>query len=164
MKENAKVTVETRSFVCIKTRFKSEIVQVESRTLEAVVEHPEECTLYFFDSYVGIVDGVEYRFGPQLNVSTKYFYAGEYYPDTVIFKHYLMRCYGWTDEQIETEELPTWSTFYDLTEEKYPKGVLIINTEIINPIDGTVVQTKKTFTEEKYPSQEIINAYLHCEF
>ena len=150
------VTVETRSFVRIKERFETTVFETKTRTPESV-SHSDECVFYFFDSYVGIVDGVEYRFGPEFNVSPKYYCVGNYYPNPEYFRNYFMRCFGWSEKQIAEHENEI--VFGDYNKTVYPNGVVTVNGEITNPKDGLIIQIKNTIDYDKFPSEETIRMY-----
>ncbi|MBQ3408601.1 MAG: hypothetical protein IJH12_05295 [Clostridia bacterium] len=154
--KDATVTVETRSFVCIAEEFKTMVLPAETRTPESVI-HSDECVFYFFDSYVGIVDGVEYRFGPEFNVSPKYYCVGKYYPNPEHFRAYHMRCWGWSEKQIAEHENDF--AFGEYNETVYPDGVVTVNGVIQNPKGGVILQAKKTIDHDEYPSEETKKMY-----
>ena len=164
--ENA-VRTELRSFVCVDRRFKKEIMPVEARTSETIIKaipDNEEYTFYFFDSYVGIVDGVAYRFGPELNVE-KYYCGGTYYPNPEHFKSYYMRCNGWTEEEIANCENNSHTRFVFgvYNKEHYPNGVLIVNGNIINPNDGTILRVTETISNEVFPDEATVSMYRNAD-
>jgi len=160
MKE-ANVTVETRNFVRIEERLKTRVLPAETRAPESV-SHSDECVFYFFSSYVGIVDGVEYRFGPEFNVSPKYYCVGNYYPNPEHFRAYYMRCWGWSEDEIA--EGANDIVFGDFNETVYPDGVVTVNHEIKNPKGGVILQAKKTIEHDEFPSEETKKMYRCCEF
>ena len=158
--KDATVTVETRTFVRIAERFDTMVLPAETRDPESVT-HSDECEFYFFDSYVGIVDGVVYPFGPELNVSPKYYCVGSYYPNPEHFRAYYMRCYGWSEEQIANNENDL--VFGEYNKMEYPDGVVTVNGRITNPKGGVILQIKETIDHDVYPSEETKRMYSCCE-
>lgn len=158
MKNEMNVTVELGTFVV--KRYDSNVMQVESRVPETIGE-TEECVFYFYDSYVGIIDGKSYPFGPKLNVSQKYYRGGDYYPDVDIFRRYFMRCFGWSEDVIQSQNSDEFrnSAFTSYNKDEFPNGVLIVNNEITNPKDGVILSAKKTIETEQYPSEEEKSRY-----
>lgn len=137
-------------------------MMVESReSLENIVL-PDECEFYFYDSYVATVNGEEYPFGPEMEVSRHYFKVSEHYVNPDYFRVYYMRCWRWPEEKIwdKTGEAYKCSMFEHYTSDEYPQGVVIVDQEIINPgKDGIILCAKKTINDYIYPSEEVIAAY-----
>ena len=156
-----KIQVNKKTFIKFVSPMQRDMA-VETRELSESIELPEECEFYFYDSYVGTVDGVEYPFGPEMNVSRHYFKVSEHYVNPDYFRVYSMRCYGWSEEKIwdPTGKSYKRSMFTDYTVDKYPQGVVIVNQLITNPgKDGIILFSKKTINEYIYPSTEEMEAY-----
>ena len=162
MRNDKDVTVELRTFVA--KRYDQNVMEVAARIPETIGES-EECEFYFYDSYVGIVDGKSYPFGPKLNKSQKYYRGGAYYPDVDIFRRYYMRCFGWSEEIIQNPDSDSFrsSMFSYLTKEEFPNGLILVNNEIKNPRGGVILSVKETIETEQYPSDEEIRRYRSVE-
>ena len=158
MKNDMNVAVELGTFVV--KRYDTNVMQVAARIPETIGE-TEECVFYFYDSYIGIVEGKSYPFGPKLNISQKYYRGGAYYPDVDIFRRYYMRCFGWSEDVIQNPDSDEFrnSVFTCYTKEEFPNGVLLVNSEITNPSGGVILSVKETINTEQYPSEEKIRMY-----
>ena len=88
-----KIQVNKKTFIKFVNPMQRDMA-VETRELSESIELSEECEFYFYDSYVGTVAGVQYPFGPEMNVSRHYFKVSEHYVNPVYFRVYSMRCYG----------------------------------------------------------------------
>ena len=154
-----KVQVKTKTFIkFVNSRpFQKNDMAVETRDPAEIMALPDECEFYFYDSYVGVVEGIEYPFGPEMNVSKHYFKANNHYPNPDHFRVYFMRCHGWSEESIwdSADHLFQLSTFPEYTLDNYPQGVLIVGGLITNPgKDGIILTAEKTINEYIYPSAE----------
>lgn len=148
--------VKTKTFIKFVSPNKPDM-PVKTRALSEGIALPEECEFYFYDSYVGIVDGVEYPFGPEMNVSRHYFKVAEHYVNPDYFRVYSMRCYGWSEEKIwdPTGKAYRVSAFSAYTLDNYPQGVVIVNQVITNPgKNGIILCARNTIAEYIYPSAE----------
>lgn len=159
MYEMPNLTVQVRTFLRFYGR--ETVQQVENRDISSL-SLPEECEFYFFDSYVGIINGTEYIFGPEVNVSPTYYKGNEYYPNPEHFRVYFMRAHEWPESKIFDDFGPSslaYPGFGFYNEKEYPNGVLIVNQIITNPKDGIILSVKKTIKEFIQPSEETIKAY-----
>ena len=162
MYEMPNLTVQVKTFL----RFldgEENVQQVENRDITALFL-PEECIFYFFDSYVGIINGTQYIFGPEVNVSPTYYKGNVYFPNPEHFRVYYMRANRWSESQI----FDNWGTlslgypaFGEYNENEYPNGVIIVNHTIKNPKDGIILSAKKTITEFVQPSEEVKKAFSY---
>lgn len=154
-------TIKIMSFV--KFIYPEQQVKAVSTRDVSDLELPDECEFYFFDSYVGIIDGITYPFGPEQNVSPRYYKAEEHYPEADKFRVYFMRCYGWKEADIWNPENLEFNPFSCYNSTEFPKGVVIVNRHITNPgKNGIILSAKKTVTDYEYPSREVLEAYKNC--
>ena len=138
------------------------IIPVKTRNVEDL-SLPEECDFYFFDSYVGIVNGVEYPFGPEFNASAHYYKCREYYPDVEKFRVYFMRLNGWSEDKIQSVEDLAYNPFASFNSTKYPNGVIIVDSQITNPgKTGVILSAENVYEDYRNPSEEEVKSYLSC--
>lgn len=155
--------IKTKTFVKFVSPSRLPDMPVENREVETL-SLPEECEFYFYDSYVGIIKGIEYPFGPSFNESKHYFKAREHYTRADFFRVYFMMCYGRSEEEARNpnpnpeDDFP--HHFSQYSSEEYPQGVLIVNSIITNPKDGIILSVKEEINEYRIPSQKTIDSYL----
>ena len=134
-----------------------EEICVENRNPE-LIKLPEECEFYFCERYVATIDGVEYPFGPEMNVSKHYFKVAEHFVNPDHFRVYEMRCNGWSEEKIWRDPSTykrAWA-YAEYTLEHYPQGVVIVNQVITNPgADGIILSSKVTINDYIWPSADL---------
>ena len=157
------LTVQANNFVrFLSPTTEKTIFPVETRNIDALPDLPEECAFYFFDSFVGVVNDVEYRFGPELNVSPKFYKGSTYFPNPEHFRVFQMRSYGWSEDEIFAnwgEDSLGYSTFGKYTKKNFPSGILIVNGTIVNPVGGIILSVKETITSYAFPAGPIPTAY-----
>lgn len=154
--------MEIRTFVRVKNFGREDVVcQAKRRDPNSLEDLPTECVFYFFDRYIEKIKGIEYPVGPEVNVSRKYYKAGEYSPNIDTFRVNEMRCYGYKEETIfdATGKSYQRTRFSKYTPQEYPKGVVIVDGTILNPKDGIVYTVKRIVKDYEWPDQETIEAY-----
>ena len=158
-----KPTVIVKTFAKFELPYKAKrIIPVKTRNVEEL-NLPEECDFYFFDSYVGIVNGVEYRFGPEFNESAHYYKCRDYYPDVEKFRVYFMRLNGWSEDKIQNMEKLDFNPFENFNSTEYPNGVIIVDSTITNPgKTGVILSAKNVFEDYRIPLKEEVERYLAC--
>ena len=125
---------------------------------------PDECEFYFYDTNVGVVNGVEYPFGPEINVSPHYFKVGEHFANPEAFRVYFMRCFGWDEDFIKNPQKWKNTVFAQYNANEFPNGVVIINGEIINPgKNGVIISAKKVTKKASFPTKKEIEAYRNYD-
>ena len=125
------------------------VLEVENRNLDEILSKlPKEFIGYFYDQFVGIINGIEYPFGPKMNASNKYYKCSRHYSAEEISSHSYSELHDCKYRNAYVEALEKDEFFASIypyySAEKYPQGITIIEGIITNPGKDGIIIVKKT--------------------